>query len=117
MKFQLSLKDNHMSVLDELSAKHTIASRETVVSKYVSAAIRLQNDELVFGTEREKCVGLCLCAEPRLEVEVSDEDFEKLKEVYKQYDFDEYETEEEEISKVVRCIINFVEDEPDLISI
>ena len=38
-------------------------------------------------------------------------------EVYEKYDFSEYENEEEEISKTIRCIINFVEDEPNSISI
>ena len=28
-----------------------------------------------------------------------------------------YETEEEEVSKTIRCIINFIDDEPDKISI
>ena len=35
----------------------------------------------------------------------------------KDYDFMEYGTEEEEISKTIRCIIKFIEEKPDLISI
>ena len=37
--------------------------------------------------------------------------------MFSQFDFSEYENEEEEISKTIRCIINFIEDEPNSISI
>ena len=48
---------------------------------------------------------------------MDEDDFNKLKEIYQGYGFNEYGSEEEEISKTIRCIINFVEQEPDLISI
>ena len=41
--------------------------------------------------------------------------FIQLKKIYAENDFDDYKTEEEEVSKVIRCIINFFEDEPELI--
>ena len=43
--------------------------------------------------------------------------FVHLQKIYKENDFDNYKTEEEEVSKVIRCIINYLEDEPDLIVI
>ena len=46
-----------------------------------------------------------------------DEDiFIQLKKIYIENDFDNYKTEEEEVSKVIRCIINFFQDESELIS-
>ena len=44
-------------------------------------------------------------------------DSNKLRQIYKDYDFMEYGTEEEEISKTIRCILEFIEEKPDLISI
>ena len=39
-----------------------------------------------------------------------------MKTIFKDYDFDEYKSDEEEVSKIIRCIINFIDDDPDLIS-
>tara|TARA_Y100000814_G_C12273646_1_gene382701 strand:- start:252 stop:605 length:354 start_codon:yes stop_codon:yes gene_type:complete len=117
MKFNLSLKDAHLSVIDDLKAKHSISSNEEIVKKYVKSALQLQNDDLIFGTEREQCIGGCFASEPQFEVNMDEDDFNKLKEIYQGYGFNEYGSEEEEISKTIRCIINFVEQEPDLISI
>ena len=44
-------------------------------------------------------------------------DSNKLRQIYKDYDFMEYGSEEEEISKTIRCILEFIEEKPDLISI
>ena len=32
-------------------------------------------------------------------------------------EFEDYDSEEEEVSKAIRCIINFIEEEPESISI
>ena len=47
------------------------------------------------------------------------QDFNKLKNVYanQSYEFEEYDSEEEEISKTIRCILNFVDYQPDAVSI
>ena len=37
-----------------------------------------------------------------------------MKEIFKQHDFEVYDSEEEEISKIVRSIINYVDQEADL---
>jgi hypothetical protein len=42
--------------------------------------------------------------------------FLQLKKIYTENDFDDYKTEEEEVGKVIRCIINYFEEEPDLIT-
>ena len=41
----------------------------------------------------------------------------KSQSVFKDYDFEDYDSEEEEVSKTIRCIINFIEEEPESISI
>ena len=117
MKFNLSLKETHLEVIDNLKLKHPDTSIEKLVKKYVQSALNIEDYDLIFGTEREKCGGGCFSSEPQFELELEEEDYTKLKQIYDDYDFDKYETEEEEISKTIRCIINFIDDEPDKISI
>ena len=117
MKFQLSLKSTHQSIIDDLKNKTSISSNEDMVIKSVKSALQLKNNDMIFATEREQCVGGCYGAEPCFEIEMDENDYNELKQIYKNYDFEEYDSEEEEISKTIRCIINFIEQEPDTISI
>ena len=59
---------------------------------------------------------MCFSSEPQFDLEVDDINYNNLKQIFKNYDFDAYDTEEEEVSKTIRCIINFFDKEPDLIS-
>ena len=117
MKINLSLKDTHLDIIDDLKKKHSISSNEEIVKRCLKSALQLQNDDFIFGSDRENCKGGCFSSEPQFEFEIDEDDFNKLKKVYQNYDFSEYETEDGEISKTIRCIINFIEEEPDLISI
>ena len=117
MKFSLFLKDTHMEVVDGLKKKHSVTSGEEIIQRYVKSALQLQDDDLIFGSAREQCGGGCFSSEPQFEVDIDEGDFTKLKSVYQNYEFEEYETEEEEISKTIRCILNFVDYQPDSISI
>jgi len=119
MKFSLFLKDTHMKVIEKLKEKHSGTSDQDIVKKYVKAAIQLNNDDLIFGSAREQCGGGCFASEPYFEIEMDEGDFNKLKSVYENqsYEFEEYDSEEEEISKTIRCILNFVDYQPDAVSI
>ena len=119
MKFSLFLKDTHMKVIEKLKKKHSGTSDQDIVKKYVKAAIQLNNDDLIFGSAREQCGGGCFASEPYFEIEMDEGDFNKLKSVYENqsYEFEEYDSEEEEISKTIRCILNFVDYQPDAVSI
>ena len=67
-----------------------------------------QNDD-VFGDYR--CVGDCYSTEQSVEIELDDETVSRIKGIFQKYDFDDYESEEEEISKIIRSMINFVDEE------
>ena len=66
-----------------------------------------QNDD-VFGDYR--CVGDCYSTEQSVEIEFDDETVSKIKGIFQKYDFDDYDSEEEEISKIIRSMINFVDE-------
>ena len=117
MKINLSLKDSHSWVIDELKEKHSSSSDEEIVKRYVASALQLKNNDLIFGTVREQCGEGCYASEPQFEIDLDDNDFRELKQIYDDYDFMGYSSEEEEISKTIRCIIKFIEENPDSISI
>ncbi|MBL75489.1 MAG: hypothetical protein CL763_00955 [Chloroflexi bacterium] len=124
MKFNLSLKDTHLEIIEQLKEKHSISSSEEIVKRYVKSALELQKDDFIFDSRREICTGGCFASEPQFEIDMDDSDFDKLRRVFENYrttanssGFSEYATVEEEISKTIRCIINFAEKEPDSISI
>lgn len=117
MKINLSLKDTHLDIIADLKKLHSIESDEEIVKICLKTALNLQNDDSIFGSERENCKGGCFSSEPQFEIEIDDSDFSRLKKVFENYDFSEYETEEEEVSKTIRCIINFFEEEPDLFGV
>ena len=50
---------------------------------------------------------------------MDEDDFNKLKDVYENQssEFEEQDSEEEEISKTIRCILKFVDYQPDAVSI
>ena len=117
MKFNLSLKYSHLWVIDDLKEKNSIPSNQEIVKRCVSSALQLQDDDSIFGTIREQCGDGCFASEPQFEIDMDEGDFNKLRQIYKDYDFMEYGTEEEEISKTIRCIIKFIEEKPYLIYI
>ena len=117
VKVNLSLKDSHVMIIEGLKEKHSIASSEEIVSRYVSSALRHGDLESIFGTPREQCGAGCFDAEPRFEINVEDADYERLGRIYEDYAFQPYVTKDEEISKTIRCVLNFVEEEPDSILI
>ncbi|PPR26530.1 MAG: hypothetical protein CFH34_00920 [Alphaproteobacteria bacterium MarineAlpha9_Bin4] len=116
IKFNLNLKDPHLEVINDLKAKFSITSNKEMINRCITSALNLNKDDLIFSTIKEKCSGGCFASEPQFEIEMNKDTFIQLKKIYTENDFDNYKTEEEEVGKVIRCIINFFEDEPDLIT-
>ena len=117
MKVNLSLKDTHISIIENLKEKNSIASNEEIVCRYVASALRHGDLESIFGTPREQCGAGCFDAEPRFEIDIEDADYDSLGRIYEEYAFQPYVTKDEEISKTIRCVLNFVEEEPDSVLI
>ena len=114
-KFNLNLKEPHLEVINDLKEKFSITSNKEIVNRCIKSALNMKKNDLIFSSIKEKCSGGCFASEPQFEVELNEDIFIKLKKIYTENDFDDYKTEEEEIGKVIRCIINFFEDEPKLI--
>ena len=115
-KFNLNLKEPHLKIIDDLKEKFSTDSNIEILNNCIKSALYLDKNDLIFSTLQEKCSGGCFASEPKFEVEMNEDIFSKLKKIYLENDFDDYKTEEEEVGKVIRCIINFFEDKPELIS-
>jgi len=72
----------------------------------------LNQDDEVFGDYR--CVGDCYSTDQSVKIELDDETVSKIKDIFQKYEFDDYHSEEEEISKIIRSMINFVDEEEDI---
>ena len=70
------------------------------------------DNKAVFGEIR--CVGGCFSEDESIKIEIGDEIILKMKKIFQEYDFEEYDSEEEELGKVIRSIINFADQEADL---
>ena len=116
-KFNLNLKEPHLEIIGDLKKKFSISSDKEMVNQCIKSALNMNQNDLIFSTVKEKCSGGCFAAEPQFEIQMNEDTFIQLKKIYTENEFDDYKTEEEEVSKVIRCIINFFEDQPDLITL
>ena len=116
-KFTLNLKEPQLEVINYLKKKFSISSDKEMVNKCIKSALNLNKDDLIFSSVKEKCEGGCFASEPQFEIDINEDIFIQLQKIYKENEFDDYKTKEEEVSKVIRCIINFFKDETHLIII
>ena len=115
MKFKLFLKNTHLDMLKDLGEKYDIHNKEELIKKCIKTALKLDNNDLIFDEIREQCT-VCFSSEAQFDLEIDDIDYNNLKKIFEYYDFNTYDSEEEEVSKTIRCIINFLDEEAVLIS-
>ena len=113
MKFNISLKDQQKEFLDQVVRDFSLGEIEISIQNLVKEILNQDDNENVFGEMR--CIGGCFSTDESIEVELEDELISKMREIFQQYDFEEYDSEEEEeLSKIVRSMINYAEQEGDL---
>ena len=116
-KFNLNLKEPHLEALNDLKEKFSITSNKEMVNKCIKSALNLNKNYLIFSPLKEKCRGGCFASEPQFEIDINKDIFIQLQKIYTENQFDDYKTNEEKVSKVIRCIINFFKDKTNLITI
>ena len=112
MKFNISLKDQQKEFLDQVVSDFSLGEIEISIQNLVKEILNQDDNENVFGEIR--CIGGCFSTDQSIEVELEDELISKMREIFQQYDFEEYDSEEEELSKIVRSMINYADQEGDL---
>ena len=112
MKVNITLKSIQKEYLDKITSDLSLENNEKTVHKLIHSIFELNQNDNVFGDYR--CVGECNSNEQSLSIELDDETVSQIKDIFQKYDFDDYESEEEEISKIIRSMINFADEEEDM---
>jgi len=112
MKVNITLKDQQKECLDKVTSDLSLENNEKTIHKLIHGIFELNQNDDVFGDYR--CVGDCHSTEQSVEIELDDETVSKIKDIFQKYDFDDYVSEEEEISKIIRSMINFADEEEEI---
>ena len=112
MKINISLKDTQNESLDQVVNNFSLGKVENSIKSLVKEILDQYDYENVFGEIR--CIGGCFTTDQSIQVELEDELILKMKNIFQQYDFEDYDSEEEELSKIIRSMINFADQEGDL---
>ena len=112
MKINIILKDEQKEFLDQIKNDYSFKNMETAVQSLVSEILGDHDHESVFGEIR--CIGGCFSTDDTISVELEDEQVLKMKKIFQQYDFEDYDSDEEELSKIVRSMINYADQEAEL---
>ena len=112
MKINVILKDEQKEFLAQVINDYSFKNMETSIQSLVSEILNNYEHETVFGEIR--CIGGCFTTDETISVELEDEHVLKMKKIFQQFDFEDYDSDEEELSKIVRSMINYVDQEADL---
>lgn len=112
MRVKVTLKDPQKECIDKITSDFSLQNNENTIHKLIHGISELNQDDDVFGEYR--CVGDCYSTDQSIAVELDDETVSKIKDIFQKYDFDAYDSEEEEISKIIRSMINFSEEEENI---
>ena len=112
MKVKITLKEPQKERLDKVKSDLSLENHEKTIHKLIHGIFELNQDDEVFGDYR--CVRDCYSTDQSVKIELDDETVSKIKDIFQKYDFDDYDSEEEEISKIIRSMINFVDEEEDI---
>ena len=112
MRVKITLKDPQKEWLNKITNDFSLQNNEKTIHKLIRGISELNQNDDVFGDYR--CVGDCYSTELSVEIELDDDTVSKIKGIFQKYDFDDYDSEEEEISKIIRSMINFADEEEDI---
>ena len=112
MKINVILKDEQKEFLDQVINDYSLKNTETSIQSLVSKILNNHDYKNIFGEIR--CIGGCFSADETISVELEDEQVLKMKEIFQQHEFEDYYSEDEELSKIVRTMINYADQEADL---
>jgi len=112
MKINIILKNEQKEFLEQVMNDYSLKNMETSIQFLVSEILDTHDHENIFGEIR--CIGGCFSTDDTISVELENEQVLKMKEIFQQYDFEDYDSDEEELSKIVRSMINYVDQEADL---
>lgn len=116
MATEVLIKEPHKEFLDKMVQDHSLSNCQEAISLLVTFASKSdsQSNDDFFDY---RCVGSCHENDIPVSMEFSTDAVEYLKRMIDQFDLIEYDTEEEELGKAVRCLINYADEDGDQKSI
>ncbi len=115
MKINVTVKSNHQEFLKQVVRDYSLGGTDQAIQSLIQYSLSQNGHDQIFGEIR--CVGQCRSPDQSILVELEDEAIATLKEIFQQYDFDDYDSEEEELSKPIRCMVNFADQDGNLSAI
>ena len=112
MELNIGIKSEQKEFLNQTASEFSLSGIEETIQLLVKVMVNKYDSKNVF--EEVRCVGECFSNDQFIKVKLDGKSIEKMKDIFRQYDFEDYESEEEELSKVIRCIITFADQECDL---
>ena len=112
MKINVTVKGDHQEFLNNASNDYSLGGADQAIRSLVKYSLTQDENDQIFSEIR--CAGECYSADQAIPVELEDKAIAKLKEIFQQYDFEDYDSEEEELGKTIRCMINFADQDGDL---
>lgn len=116
MSIEILIKEPHLDFLESMVERFALSDSREAINLLVTFASKddPQSNDDFFDF---RCVGPCYDNDTRIAMDASTDSIEYLKRMVKQYELDDYATEEERLGKAVRCLINYAEEGSDQQSI
>jgi len=112
MELNIGIKDEQKEFLNQTVSDFSFSGIEEAIQVLVKEILNEFDSQILFGEVR--CVGECFSNDQFVKVKLDERDIAKMKDIFSKFDFEDYDSEEEELSKVIRCIIIFADQECDL---
>ena len=112
MQLNFGIKDEQKEFINQTANDYSLSGIEETIQLLVKEILNNSDPIIVF--EEVRCVGECFSNDQFVKVKLDETDISKMKDIFCKFDFEDYSSEEEELSKVIRCIINYADKECDL---
>ncbi len=109
MELNINLKDEQKEFLDQVVEELSLVGIEQAIQRLINKILNRNDNENVFGEIR--CIGGCFSNDKSVKIELDEDIIKEMKDIFSKYDYEDYDSEEEQLGKVIRSIINFVDEE------
>ena len=107
MEFELSLKIHQEDILNTFTEKFQFDSVEKTILALIQNALASDKREVIFGEDNMQCSSGCFNAEPYVKLNIKSEIYNELLGIFTLYVSEDYDSDEERISKTIRCMIEY----------
>ena len=107
MEIEVSLKIHQEDILNSFTEKFKFESLEKTISALIQNSLASEKREDIFGEDNMQCSSGCFNAEPYVKLNIKSEIYNELLGIFRLYVSEDYDSDEERISKTIRCMIEY----------